>query len=108
MKPKSTQMEVLILTGTSFSAKQLSEKNDSTPKSGRSEKDMLSEACWNGMLPSLLPELCEQLPAGKRVWLWQIKEGDAFIELELGETQEEKESHFSIDPYVFIADSCLS
>ena len=108
MKANATQMEVLILTGTSFSANQLSDKNEPGTKPGRSEKEMLTEACWNGLLPAMLPELCEQLPANKKIYLWEIKEADAFIELEIGELQEDKDKYFSVNPYAFLPEQPLS
>lgn len=108
MKANSTQLEILILTGTTFSANQLSDKNEGSNKPGRTEKEMLTEACWNGMLTSMLPEICEQIPEGKKIYLWEIKEADAFIELELGELQEEKDKYFSINPYTFVAEQPLN
>jgi hypothetical protein len=108
MKANSTQMEIILLTGTTFSAGQIANKNDAAGKAGRTEKEMLTEACWNGLLPALLPEICEQIPAGKKMYLWEIKEADAFIELEMGEFQEDKENYFSINPYMFIPEQPLS
>ena len=101
-------MEILILTGTTFSASQLSDKNEAASKSNLSEKEKLTEACWNGLLSAMLPELCEQLPQGKKIYLWEIKEADAFIELELGELQEDKDKYFSINPYAFMPEQPLS
>jgi len=102
MKANSTQMEILILTGTSFSASQLQDKNEAAGKPNLSEKEKLTEACWNGLLPAILPELCGQIPEGKKIFLWEIKEADAFIDLELGEYQEDKDNYFSVNPYMFI------
>ncbi len=108
MKANSTQMEILILTGTTFSAGQFSDKNEAASKPGRTQKEILTEACWNGLLPEILPEICDQIPAGKKIYLWEIKEADAFIELELGEFQENKDNYFSINPYAFIPAQPLS
>ena len=108
MKANSTQLEILILTGTTFSANQLSDKNEAAAKPNRSEQEMLTEACWNGLLPAMLPELCEQIPEGKKIYLWEIKEADAFIELDMGELQEDKDRYFSINPYTFITEQPLS
>jgi len=108
MKANSTQMEIIILTGTSFSASRFSDKNEAASKPGRTEKEILTEACWNGLLPALLPEIVEQIPEGKKMYLWEIKEADAFIELELGELQEDKEKYFSINPYSFLELQLLS
>ena len=66
MKANSTQMEILILTGTTFSAGKFSDKNEAASKPGRTEKEILTEACWNGLLPEILPEICDQIPAGKK------------------------------------------
>jgi len=107
MKATYTQMEILLLTGTTFSASQFSDRNEAD-HNGRTEKEILTEACWNGVLPSLLPEICEQVPAGKKMYLWDIKEADAFIELEMGEMQEDKDKFFSINPYSFIPELALN
>jgi hypothetical protein len=108
MKANSTQMEIMILTGTSFSAGQITDKNEAAAKPGRTEKEILTEACWNGLLTEMLPEIIEQIPSGKKMYLWDIKEADAFIELELGELQEDKDKYFSINPYAFIPAQPLS
>lgn len=108
MKPKATQMEVMLLTGTSFSSKQIIDKMEDNRKNGLSEKEMLSEACWNGMLPDVLPELCQQIPEGKKIYLWEIQEAESFIELELGELNEERDRDTSINPYMFIPAQPLS
>ncbi|MFT3935403.1 MAG: hypothetical protein QM726_17385 [Chitinophagaceae bacterium] len=108
MKTNSTQMEILILTGTSFSASRFTEKNEATGKPARTEKELLTEACWNGMLPEMFPEICEQIPEGKKMYLWEIKEADTFIDLELGEMQEDKDRYFSVNPYIFLAEQPLS
>jgi len=108
MKANSTQMEINILAGTSFSASQATDKNEAASKPGRTEKEILTEACWNGMLPDILPEVFVQMPTGKKMYLWEIKEADAFIELELGELQEDKDKYFSINPYAFIPEQPLS
>ena len=108
MKANSTQMEVMLLTGTTFSAGQVADRNEGEDRAGRTEKELLTEACWNGLLAEILPGICEQVPAGKKMYLWEIREADAFIELELGEYQDDKEKYFSINPYTFMPEQPLS
>ncbi|MEP6746502.1 MAG: hypothetical protein ABJB86_02180 [Bacteroidota bacterium] len=108
MKANSTQMEIMIFAGTSFSAGQTSDKNEVAAKPGRTEKEILTEACWNGLLTEMLPEIFDLMPAGKKMYLWEIQEADVFIELEMGELQEDKEKYFSINPYAFIPAQPLS
>lgn len=103
MKTKSTQQEILLVTGTSFSARQWC-KNDETAKSENfSEKEKLEEACWNGLLQEMLPEICKQEPGTEKLYLWQVRQVSSFLELELASFPEDKDPYFSIDPYSFIA-----
>ena len=44
----------------------------------------------------------------EKLYLWEIKEADAFIELELGELQESTDRYFSINPYSFLPEQPLS
>jgi hypothetical protein len=107
MKTNSTQQEILLMTGTTFSSRQFSDRDDEGKKSGLSEREQLEEACWNGLLPEMLPEIYEQT-GDKKLYMWQITEAASFIEIELGELPEEKEKHFSIDPYAFLPLKFLS
>jgi len=107
MKTKSTQQEVLLLTGTNFSNRQWSTKDDSSSKN-LSEEEKLEQACWNGLLPEMLPEIFDHSEGAKKLFLWEIKEAASFIELEMGEYPEAKDNYFSIDPYSFLAHRCAN
>jgi hypothetical protein len=102
MKATSTQQEILLMTGTSFSNRQSQEKADSDKSRNLSEKERLEEACWNGLLKEMLPEVFKEIDADKELYLWQIKEASSFIELELAEFPEEKDRYLSLDPYAFL------
>ncbi len=108
MKTTSTQQEILLMTGTSFSLRQYSAKDDDGNQNNLTEKEQLEEACWNGLLNEILPEIYKQSPGNKRLYLWKITEARSFIELELGEIPEEKEKEFSIDPYSFMQMQLMS
>ncbi len=107
MNTNSIQQEILVVTGTTFSTRQWSEK-DPGKQNNFSEKEQLEEACWNGLLYELLPEAYSQPADQKKLFLWQIKEGKSFIDLELGEEPFEIDTHFSIDPYSFMRCQHLS
>ena len=102
MKTNSTQLEILLLTGTSFAERQCCEKDDSGNPNPLSTADQLQAACWNGLLPRLLPEVMEQASPGKQLYLWEVYETCSFIELELGEHPEAIDRYYSIDPYSFM------
>jgi hypothetical protein len=101
MKTDSTQQEILLVMGTSFSSREWSFK-DNDNKNYFTEREQLEEACYNGLLEEILPEVFMQMPAEKKLYLWDIKEGNSFIELELGEVPKEMDNRYSIDPYSFL------
>lgn len=107
MKTNYIQQEILLITGTVFLTRQWCEK-DPDNQNKLTAKEELEEACWNGMLQEMIPEIYQRREGNKKLFLWQIKEGKSFIELELGEVPEEKDDHFSIDPYSFMHLQILS
>ncbi|HSQ44336.1 MAG TPA: hypothetical protein VLM16_05035 [Ginsengibacter sp.] len=107
MKTNSTQQEILLLTGTTFSKREWSEKISGN-KNNRTEKEQLEDACWNGLLPELLPEIYIHPEGNRKVFLWQIKQGKSFLDVELGDIPEETEKEYSIDPYAFLHFQSLS
>jgi hypothetical protein len=108
MNTNSTQLEILLMTGTTFSSRQCFQKDDEVNHHDLTEREQLEEACWNGLLQQMLPEIYEQTGGDKKLYMWQIREAGSFIEIELGELPEEKEKHFSIDPYAFLPLKLLS
>src|SRR5436305_15211709 len=104
----STQQEILLLTGTSFSSRQWCQKDELTEKNNLSEKERLEEACWYGLVKEMLPELFREPAIDHKVFLWKIVEGKSFLELDMGETPFNKESFYSIDPYSFLSEKYFS
>ena len=102
MKEISTQQEILLVTGTSFSSRQLLDMMDPADKSKLSEIEKLEEACVNGLLQETFPELCLVPNDSGKLYIWGIKEGNAFIAFDLSEYPEDKDNYFSVDPYLFM------
>ena len=107
MKTIATQQEILLMTGTKFAAKEWAEKNveDKNKLSG-SEK--LEDACWNGLLDEMLPEIVGKTIDGKKLFLWHIRHCQSFLEIELSDESPLIEREFSIDPYFFVPGLILS
>ena len=101
MKTDSTQQEILLLTGTTFSKREWCETT-SGDKNNLTSKEQLEEACWNGLLQEILPEIYMLPESQNKLFIWQIKEGKSFIELELGEIPGETDNQLSINPYSFL------
>ena len=99
MEEQSTQQEVLLLTGTSFSARQRIDNGESERNRNLDETAKLEEACWNGLLPAMLPEICTV--SDKPVFIWKIREGAAFLEVEISDIPRELDAYYSLDPYAY-------
>ena len=107
MKTKSTQQEILLMTGTKFSEREWAEKNPDE-KNKFSSMEKLEAACWNGILNEMLPEIMEKSSEGKDLFLWQIKKCNSFLQIELSESSSIMERRSSIDPYLFFPSLILS
>jgi hypothetical protein len=108
METNSTQQAILLVTGTSFSSREFYENSESSVYKFLTEKQKLEIACWNGLLPVMFPEIFRQYSEKTKLYLWEIREGSSFLELELGETYLEFDRAFSIDPYSFLPVQILS
>jgi hypothetical protein len=103
MNTNYTQLEVLLITGTSLTSQNLSKKEESRKNENLSENEKLEEACWNGALQTMLPEIYVQPLNGRAMYLWDIQERESFLELKLGEVPLPIEKQFSITPYSFFS-----
>lgn len=108
MKTKSVKQEILLVTGTSFAAKEWCEKDKDGNNHYFSYEQQLEKACWNGVLKEMLPEIFEKIPADANLYIWQIQVCSSFLELEMGENQERIEKDNSINPYSFLQVQCLN
>src|SRR5581483_12316885 len=102
MKTKSTQQEIILMANTTFAQTQFCEKD--TPESNKNfnRTEQLENACWNGLLQELLPGVIEKSSEGKKLYLWQIRHGAFFLQIELCEHPQIIDENFSIDPQYFL------
>ncbi len=107
MKTKSIQQEILLITGTKFSEREWAEKNVED-KNKFSATEQLEDACWNGLLDEMLPELVQKTTEGKKLFLWHIRHCRSFLGIELSESSPLIEPEFSVDPYFFVPSLILN
>src|SRR5690242_2547762 len=89
--------EILLLTGTTFSQRQLCENDTKDDSKYMSESEKLEEACWSGLLNELPPEII----TNKKLCLWQIGDSKFSLQIELSEYPL-REKRSSINPYYFL------
>jgi len=103
MDTQYAQMEVLLITGTTFLSHDLCENDDSCHDRHLSDNEQLEKACWDGLLQLLLPEVFEQPIRDNHLYLWDVKAASSFLQLDLGESLVPAESEFSINPYALLS-----
>jgi len=91
------QQEVLLLTGTTFSQRQLSERDGKHESNDLPESDKLEKALWDGLLDELLPEVI----TNKKLHIWQIWDTEFSLQIELSEYPS-RERWSSINPHYFL------
>lgn len=101
---KVIQQEILLICGTKFSSRQCWQKINERSRPA-SEIEQLEDACWNGLLNEMLPEI---FVSQKDLFLWQIRETKCGLEIELGELPAGVDYFYSIDPYLFLGSSHLN
>ena len=98
MKTKNMQQEILLFTTSTHAQRALCEKDASDKKSFSFSHEQLKNACWNGLLYEMIPEIMQKK---KNFFLWQINAGKFFLNIELGEQPVSIDHIFSLDPYLF-------
>ena len=101
MKTKTFNQEILLMTNTTFARGEWCEKSQNNG-SQASAIDQLEEACWNGMLESLLPGIMERTASGRRLFLSHVIPYNSFLEIELCESPFDGEIELSVNPYLFL------
>ncbi|MBL7737507.1 MAG: hypothetical protein JNL51_18755 [Chitinophagaceae bacterium] len=108
MKTTTVQQEILLNMASNYLSGQYAAKDPNGNAHTLTQREQLEEACWNGYLPVLLPEIFDAAGNNKPLYLWQIIEGENFLNLTLGETPDEVEKEFSINPYSFLSRQLFS
>ena len=103
MKTVSIIQEVLLVTTATFVKKQFCEMNSPERQRPVNPAEQLEEACWNGLVNELLPEILQQSPGSERVFLWQVEPGRSYLKMSLGASFPIVEKRRSLDPHNFLS-----
>jgi len=102
MKHINLNQEILLNSNSSFFKRDYCEQKPKTSSKKLSQKEQLVDMCWNGLLPELLPEICDTDINEKPLILWEINETQRMLDLRLGELDQNLNDEFSINPYVYL------
>ena len=85
MKPGSNIREILLLTTTSFSKRQLCETDAPEKNITRSPAEQLEAACWNGLLDEMLKGVIQISSPADKLFLWQVEMEKSYLRLTMGD-----------------------
>ena len=102
MAKSYTQVEVVLMTDTSFLAGNWIPKDDEPTGRYLSDMEKLQEACWNGLLETMLPEVWVKPANDGILYLWDIQEEESCLELMLSEVPLPVDPRLSISPHAFM------
>ena len=103
MTTSSILQEILLITATTFSKRQLCETDRTDKKSRLSPVQQLETACWNSLLDELLPEIMLPPMPNKKLFLWQVEKRKFSLSLIKADCAPEQDGWFAIDPHVFLS-----
>lgn len=101
MDANTHQKEILLVANAGFFSRNWVKKNEDEADKRFTQKEKLIDACWNGLVPEILPE-CFDKTNDNALTLCDISDTTSFIELEFWDFDLEKENEFSINPYLFM------
>ena len=100
MKQKAINHEVLLLTGTSFSKKQFSPKDNN--RADHSYCNDLQNACWNGLVFDILPDIINPFSERNPGYTWEVVPAESFLEIKIGAAPYDVEKGMSLNPHLFL------
>ncbi len=101
MKQKAINYEVLLFTNTRFSKKEFSEKN--FDRVNMPDSCQLQNACWNGLVFEILPDIIQPASAKNPVYTWEVAAAENFIEVKIGTAPYSIEGATSLNPYLLLS-----
>jgi hypothetical protein len=99
---KTIIQEVLLMTNTSFSKRQLCEINAQNKNDHLTSVQQLEIACWNGLLDEKLPEIISPQSSKAKLFLWDVETKKFSLKIFVGTRPVSMTRMFSLDPYIFL------
>jgi hypothetical protein len=103
MKNDTSQLEILLVASTSLTRREMCEKEASQESKDLSAEEQLEQACWNGLLHDLLPEMMQPETPGRGYFIWHIRQGQSLLQIQLSNSVVLMETQDSIDPWLFLS-----
>lgn len=103
MKNNNSQLEILLVASTSLTRREMCEKEAPEENSALSVEEQLEQACWDGLLYNLLPEIMQSPIPCRKYFIWHIRQGQSLLQIQLSDSAILMETQDSIDPWLFLS-----
>jgi len=98
----TTVQEILLMTNTSFSKRQLCETRTHKNDRHLAPAEQLEVACCNGLLYEMLPEIMPVTAPQEKPFLWVTELGGSFLRILMGLQPVYVIKESSLDPHIFL------
>ena len=106
MKKTSIHHEILLISGTSLANKLLDDTQENSRGRRFSAIEEMEKACWNGIIYEMFPEILGSLYPKCDCFLWHLLTGKNFLYINIGPYPVTTDHDTSIDPYLFMINTC--
>lgn len=100
MKKLIPGQEILLQSDSLFFRRNLCEKENNGHTKKLSQKELLIQYCWNGILNEMIPEIFKTIARKKPLTLWDINETEKLLYLRYGDPGQMIIDEWLIHPYV--------
>ena len=105
MKRQHIHQELLVFTTTSLSRNVLCETNPNDKKENMSPTEKLEQACWDGLLNEIFPEIIgSDSTSSPKMFIWGVYTGKSFLLIDLADAPGTLDAVCSVDPYLFLSE----
>jgi|SRR3954447_11163364 hypothetical protein len=101
MKDNSISREILFVTTTSFSKRQLCKTDMQDKRNDLAHEEQLEEACWNGLVDEMLPEIMH-FPFTQKLFVWQVEMRRCYLRIIMSIRPPVLEKQCTLDPFIFL------
>ena len=102
MSHETCQQEILLSYNSDFLFRICVDRANSETEGESIDSEKIEEACWDGLLKEEFPEIFHLGSDGRPLYIWEIRDYNAVMKIDLGEYPCAKDDYCCIDPYKFL------
>jgi hypothetical protein len=102
MSHETCQQEILLSYNSGFLFRICVDRANSETEGESMDAEKIEEACWDGLLKEEFPEIYHSGSRGRQLYIWEIRDYNSVMKIDIGEYPATKDDYLCIDPYKFM------